>query len=269
MRALNLEGRRSQRYALRLSLLMLDLDAFKRLNDLHGHLFGDLVLQRVGHVLRRALRDADIPCRFGGEEFAVILPETDRLGAYAVAERVRQRVAQGFTEPVRGKTVRVGLSGGIAAYPEDGVEPAELLARADAALYIAKSQGKNRISLYHSERRGDIRYPAKPTTRCSLVHEDGVEPCKAQPLNLSRSGALLEIGRACPGEAHVQVRFGGRDAAGEPRQWTVAGRVVRVEAGPGALRRVAVAFDEPIADDCLLQHVRRGKALRVAQGGRA
>jgi diguanylate cyclase (GGDEF)-like protein len=132
VRALSLEVRRSRRYGLRMSLLMLDLDAFKLLNDRHGHLLGDLVLQRVGSILRRVVREADVPCRFGGEEFAVILPETDRLGAYAVAERIRRGVLRGFeTRPVAGAWVETSLSGGIASFPDDGADPAALIARAD------------------------------------------------------------------------------------------------------------------------------------------
>ncbi len=96
--AFEVEVRRSRRYVLPLSLVMLDLDSFKSINDLYGHPFGDLVLRAVGQVLRRAVRDSDLACRIGGEEFSVILPETDRLGAYAVAERIRQRVEQAFEE---------------------------------------------------------------------------------------------------------------------------------------------------------------------------
>jgi diguanylate cyclase (GGDEF)-like protein len=270
-RALALEVRRSHRYSLRLSLLMLDLDAFKRLNDRHGHLFGDLVLQRVGQELRRAVRDADTPCRHGGEEFTVILPETDRLGGYAVAERIRRRIRRSFAErPVGGKRVEVNLSGGIASYPVDGEDPPALIARADQALYLAKRLGKNRISLYHSERRQAIRYPAKTTAQARMKRRSGEATVETRPLNLSRGGALLDLDEEMRAEAPVQLTFGGRDASGRPRDWVTAARVVRVErrGASGERCRVAVAFDEPLPEECLFQQVQRSSALHAVQGGR-
>jgi diguanylate cyclase (GGDEF)-like protein len=270
-RALALEVRRSHRYSLRLSLLMLDLDAFKRLNDRHGHLFGDQVLQRVGRELRRAVRDADTPCRHGGEEFTVILPETDRLGAYAVAERIRQRIRHSFEQhAVDGKHVDVGLSGGIASYPVDGEDPPSLIARADQALYLAKRQGKNRISLFHSERRQSIRYPAKVATVARLRVPSGVEATDARPLNLSQGGVLLDLDHEPRPAAAVELTFVGRDAAGRPRDWVHAGRVVRAEpsASGGERWRVAVAFDRELCEECLFQQVQRTGALRAVQGGR-
>lgn len=270
-RALALEVRRSQRYSLRLSLLMLDLDAFKSLNDRHGHLFGDLVLQRVARVLRRAVRDADTPCRYGGEEFSVILPETDRLGSYAVAERIRTRIQSSFSEkPVRGKLIHVSLSGGIASYPVDGEDPPALIARADQALYVAKRCGRDRISLYHSERRGSIRYPAKGTARASLARRGG-PVADARPLNLSRGGALLDLDHELGTAQAVELTFDGRDAAGRPRSWVMPARVVRVERRGAAGRqvRVAVVFQDPLPDECLFQQVLRTRALRAAEGGGA
>ncbi len=271
-RALALEVRRSHRYSLRLSLLMLDLDAFKLLNDRHGHLFGDLVLQRVAQVFRRAVRDADTPCRYGGEEFSVILPETGRLGGYAVAERIRTRVQRSFSEkPVGGKLVKVSLSGGIASYPVDGEDPAALIARADQALYLAKRCGKDQISLYHSERRQAIRYPAKVTARASLTQVAAATVGKARPLNLSRGGALLDLDGELRQSAAVKLTFGGRDAAGRPRSWVMAARVVRVERRrtAGQPHRIAVAFQGLLPEECLYQQVHRTRALRAAEGGRA
>ena len=271
-RALALETRRGHRYSLRLSLLMLDVDGFKRLNDRHGHLFGDLVLQRVGHVLSRAVRDADSPCRYGGEEFTVILPETDRLGAYAVAERIRQRIRHSFTDkPVGGRRVEVSLSGGIASYPVDGEDPPALIARADQALYLAKRQGKNRISLYHSERRGAIRYPARAGSRVNLQALPCGTPTRVRPLNLSRQGALLDVGDDLHASAPVEMTFDGSDATGRPRSWVTVARVVRVDrpARGGRRGRVAVVFDEPLSEDCLFQQVQRNSTLPVVQAERA
>jgi diguanylate cyclase (GGDEF)-like protein len=256
---------------LHLSLLMLDLDGFKPLNDRHGHLFGDLVLKRVGRVLRRAVRDADTPCRYGGEEFAVILPETDRLGGYAVAERIRRRVRRSFAErAVGGQQVEVALSGGIASFPVDGEEPSALIARADQALYSAKRLGKDRVSLYHSERRQTIRYPVKPLICARLQSPPGAQARAARPLNLSRGGALLHLDDTLEPATPVELTFEGRDAAGRPRNWARSGRVVRVESRDGFVDgcRVAVAFDELLPEECLFQQVQRTSALRAVLGGR-
>lgn len=271
MSTLTLEVRRSRRYSLRMALLMLDLDGFKDINDLHGHLFGDLVLQRTARVIRRAVREADVPCRYGGEEFAVVLPETDRLGAFALAERVRQRVAQRFSEPIGGQVVSVRISGGISAYPEDGNDSGMLISRADEALYLSKSRGKDQISVYHSELRRDVRYPAKTATRIKLARPGDRAPSAVVALNLSRGGALLVCAETVLSGTSVSLRFDGRDPGGRPRSWLHAGRVLRVETGgwPAEGRRVAVAFDEPLPEDCLFQHVRRTKIVRVVQGARS
>ncbi len=272
MSALALEVRRSHRYSLRLSLLMIDLDEFKLLNDRHGHLFGDLVLQRLGQIMRRALRDADLPCRYGGEEFAVILPETDRLGAYAVAERIRQKTDQVFSEgPVAGKMVTVEFSAGIASLPEDGLDPATLIARADQALYQSKRNGKNRVSLYHSERRRAIRYPARASARIGLVTSDGAPILDARLIDLSLEGALLELEEGAPAAPEVELILHARSASGERQEWICAGRGVRLEKrgdAPGPFQ-LAVQFVEPLSQECLKQQITRARKLPEVLGGRA
>jgi len=126
---------------------MLDLDWFKEINDRLGHLTGDRFLQRVGDVVRDTMRAADIPCRWGGEEFCVLLPETDRDGAKAIAERIRVRTGE-MVMHLGELAVRTTISIGIACYPEDsGGNLAVLLDRADRALYAAKQAGRNRVLL--------------------------------------------------------------------------------------------------------------------------
>ena len=99
----------------------MDLDGFKQVNDLHGHLFGDLVLERLGALLRRSIRETDVACRYGGEEFGIVLPQTDRLGAFEVGERVRLLVESRFaTEELDGIRAGITLSAGVATFPDDG-----------------------------------------------------------------------------------------------------------------------------------------------------
>ena len=142
------EAARAQRFSHSLSLLMLDIDDFKKVNDTHGHLVGDDVLRRIGRILQAESRGIDEPARYGGEEFVVALPETGMQGAEELAERVRERIE---TEPVPlaegGEALRVTASLGVASIPDSASDVRSLIAAADAALYAAKRAGKNRVML--------------------------------------------------------------------------------------------------------------------------
>jgi len=127
----------------RFALILFDIDHFKAYNDEHGHLAGDAALGRLGEVLRRATRGDDFAFRYGGEEFLLLLPEVDLTGALAVGERVRLAAADGGRSGLPPFTI----SGGVALCdPSDGRDPEPLLRRADAALYLAKRAGRNRIA---------------------------------------------------------------------------------------------------------------------------
>ncbi|THF55590.1 diguanylate cyclase [Pseudothauera rhizosphaerae] len=123
------------------ALIMVDLDHFKRVNDTHGHAAGDAVLVHLAHLLRQALRREDIAGRLGGEEFAVLLPDTDPAGAAILAERLRAMLEESSIE-TGSATIRITMSAGLA--PLEGTGPA-ILERADAALYRAKNEGRNRV----------------------------------------------------------------------------------------------------------------------------
>jgi diguanylate cyclase (GGDEF)-like protein len=139
------EIKRARRYGKPLSLLMLDLDYFKRVNDTYGHLVGDMVLKEVGGIIKKSCRvDVDIPARYGGEEFVVLSPETPKQGAQVLAERIRSAVAE-FS--FAGQDINLTISGGIATFPEDASDYTELVERADTQLYQAKKEGRNRICL--------------------------------------------------------------------------------------------------------------------------
>ncbi|MNN12366.1 Response regulator PleD [compost metagenome] len=124
---------------------MLDVDHFKQFNDTHGHGGGDALLAAVGQLLSSRLRGEDIACRYGGEEFTVILPESDRASALRHAEELRIALSQ-MSVPFSGKTLPpITVSLGVATYPVDGVAGITLLRKADAALYRAKRSGRNRV----------------------------------------------------------------------------------------------------------------------------
>jgi two-component system cell cycle response regulator len=137
----------AQRYGRTVALVMLDLDHFKALNDSFGHPFGDQVLQVVGEVLHTSLRTTDAPCRYGGEEFALILTETDELGATVSAERIRQQIAQHAFRP-KDKHVEVTASLGVASsaiFDRKSLSVSTFVTAADDALYQAKHEGRNRV----------------------------------------------------------------------------------------------------------------------------
>ncbi|MBN1956646.1 MAG: diguanylate cyclase [Desulfuromonadales bacterium] len=136
--ALSHEIKRSQRYGLQFSLLFLDLDRFKAINDRHGHLAGSAALKEVGYLLRDCVRDVDTLFRFGGDEFAAILVETDGKTARIVAERIRRVIEGHAFLKDQGKSSYVTVTAGYATYPQDATEKERLLDLADRAMYAGK-----------------------------------------------------------------------------------------------------------------------------------
>ncbi|MGH3023346.1 MAG: diguanylate cyclase [Gaiellaceae bacterium] len=140
--ALEAEISRAERFGGGLALILADLDDFKQVNDRYGHQAGDDVLQTFAEILRETVREIDLPSRYGGEEFAVLLPQTDLEGAHRLAERLRRALASRPMTTQPGALVAVTASFGVAAFP-DSPTPASLFAAADDALYQAKHAGKN------------------------------------------------------------------------------------------------------------------------------
>ncbi|MEJ2589465.1 MAG: diguanylate cyclase [Deltaproteobacteria bacterium] len=146
MEALAQEMERTRRYHTPLAICMMDLDHFKEVNDQHGHAAGDAVLSKIGEFLKEGKRQSDIVCRYGGEEFLLILPNTERKGAIQLCERLRERVAEHHFE-LEGGTTRITISIGLSQYNENTDQSlGELLKRADNALYRAKEAGRNRVT---------------------------------------------------------------------------------------------------------------------------
>jgi diguanylate cyclase (GGDEF)-like protein len=143
--AVEREIARSARSGRGFCLLMMDLDELKQINDRLGHFFGDRVLRGVGEVIRASGRKIDTSARYGGDEFVVLLPETDPTGAYVLAEKIRLGVADLKVE-VSGSVLQPSVSIGVVSYPEDGATSDELMITADTSMYRSKRAGKNRVT---------------------------------------------------------------------------------------------------------------------------
>ncbi|MDD5745767.1 MAG: sensor domain-containing diguanylate cyclase [Candidatus Omnitrophica bacterium] len=149
---LNEEFKRAIRFNRPLSLLMIDMDFFKRFNDSFGHPAGDVLLQKISEILKNSCREVDLVARYGGEEFAIILPETHKEKAYASAERIRKATATtpfAYNESAPPEYVTVSI--GVASFPQDTSTPEDLISCADKALYAAKNFGRNRSCMFSKE----------------------------------------------------------------------------------------------------------------------
>ncbi len=138
------EFQRARRYQLPLSVMMVDIDEFKRVNDTHGHAIGDQVLQKVAERCRKELREVDVIGRYGGDEFVALLPETGLSAAGQVAERLRKNIAERTLDTKAGR-ITVTVSLGIALLDDGHLTPESLLDQADQALYAAKQNGRNQV----------------------------------------------------------------------------------------------------------------------------
>jgi diguanylate cyclase (GGDEF)-like protein len=143
------EIRRSDRMGRGFTMLMLDLDDLKPVNDTYGHQWGDRLLKAIADTIRQTVRFTDAAARYGGDEFVVLLPETDAAGGYVVGEKLRRDIAA-ITLHAADRNVRSSVSVGLVSYPDDGTTIEQLVAAADVAMYESKRRGKNRIVGYQT-----------------------------------------------------------------------------------------------------------------------
>jgi diguanylate cyclase (GGDEF)-like protein/putative nucleotidyltransferase with HDIG domain len=177
--ALSEELQRAQRFDRPMSLIMADLDLLRDINNSYGHLAGDAVLRGIADVFRSQLRHYDVPARFGGEEFSILLPETPPEQAMEIAERIRRAVAQRtFDVETSSEPIRATVSIGVAAFPKDGTDANELIHQADLAVYRAKLQGRNRVLGASSE---PLLVPTDRTARLIAVPEENDLPGSPAP----------------------------------------------------------------------------------------
>src|SRR4051794_37345525 len=168
--ALGEELSRAARFQRPMSLIMADLDLLRDINNTYGHLAGDAVLRGIAEIFRQQLRHYDVPARFGGEEFSILLPETPADQALEIAERIRRAVAAcQFEVETSEQPIRATVSIGVACYPKDGSDANELIHQADLAVYRAKLQGRNRVLSASSE---PLLVPADRSARLVAVPDE-------------------------------------------------------------------------------------------------
>ncbi|MFH1019719.1 MAG: diguanylate cyclase [Pseudomonadota bacterium] len=221
--ALNQEFIRAERHHRKLSVLFLDLDSFKEINDRHGHLTGDKMLQHVGRILTQNKRSVDIAARFGGDEFVMLLPDTDKKEALNLAERIRTEINKEIIV-VENKEVLLTVSGGIATYPDDALSGKGLFKCADNALYQAKHLGKNIVLLHEPEKRRSKRVDIMAPLTITQIDAEPFKLAPIQSKNLGCNGILLEssvpINRGSLLELEITL---------DDTKLTIQGEVVRME----------------------------------------
>jgi diguanylate cyclase (GGDEF)-like protein len=226
------ELRRCKRFGLVFSLLYLDIDNFRDLTERYGRAVSDIFLKEVAVLIKNKIRDIDIAARWSGEEFLVALPETERMGAYVVGERIRAAIEQHFRQREHaGKPVRLTVSGGIAEYPSDAGVGEQLIQIAAEALYQAKARGKNRVSVFFREKRDYIRFDTRrKQLRVQILEPDIDEPIERvlRTKNISRSGMLFDSEAAYPLGQQLELVCSNTNVQGG-EQIILHGRVVRVE----------------------------------------
>ena len=138
------EFERAQKFSLKLSFIMIDVDNFKKINDTYGHLVGDAVLKEIAKIIKQNIREIDSLARFGGEEFSLILPETDKMSAIVVGERIRSKVSQQIIKAFD-EMLSATISVGVSSFPQNTLYSDVLMETADKALYQAKISGRNKV----------------------------------------------------------------------------------------------------------------------------
>jgi diguanylate cyclase (GGDEF)-like protein len=212
------ELQRAKRYRHQLSLVMLDIDYFKKFNDTHGHQAGNVALQHLARVLDETVRETDIVARYGGEEFALILPETTKRLAHELASRVRANVE---ANPVRlgEHHHRITVSVGLATFPRDTCTWQGLVEVADKALYQSKQGGRNRVTVYAPETSVIFRYrPAEgeSVASCGVVASFNGWDVHADPMNAQEDGSFWVKVGLIPGTYEYKFVLNGEKWIADP-----------------------------------------------------
>lgn len=214
----------ANRHSSELSVLFIDVDDFKEVNDIYGHQAGDLVLKNVANILLEETRSSDVVARYGGEEFVILMPHTDHLNAFVLAERIRKRVADN-KQNLHGKKCHVTISGGLASFPFHSKTSHEIIKMSDSAMYRAKGAGKNNIALFRYDKRRFLRIALKTPVKIKSLGFNTSQIFSATSKDIGIGGILFEYDK--PLTIGVKLQLSIELNQGEPL--LLIGTVVRVE----------------------------------------
>jgi len=236
---LSREISRAKRHDSDLTLLFLDLDDFKQVNDTMGHMAGDEVLKKVASMIMQEKRSEDIAARYGGEEITILLPETSKAEGWLIGERIRQTVEESLII-YEGKNIKMTMSGGLASFPIDAGDGLTLLKNADKAMYRAKSFGKNNISFYSMDKRRNIRVDYNTSVEIQElgIHEKPVLTAKTKSLSIG--GILLESENPLEAGSKIQINI----SLDKENPLLVIGSVLRSEKTTSGSHEISVSFIE-------------------------
>jgi len=231
------EVSRAKRHDLSLTLLFIDLDDFKLVNDTLGHLAGDKVLKKVAHLIMAEKRSEDIAARYGGEEIALLLPETCKADGWLIGERIRRKVGE-IRIPYDNQSINITLSGGIASFPIDADDDLTLLKNADLAMYRAKSFGKNNISFFSMDKRKDIRMDYNFAVKIQELGMQAKPILSATTKSLSIGGILLESPERLETGSKIQIKL----ALDSEKPLLIIGTVIRSDKMESSNYETSIAF---------------------------
>lgn len=229
----------SRRYNTDLSILFLDIDNFKEINDNYGHITGDLALQDVAEVIRTTKRESDIAARYGGEEFVLLMPNTSCIDAVILAERIRERVEK-MEISTRDGTFCLTISGGLASFPLNSTNPKDLLFMADSALYLAKGSGKNAIAQFREEQRRYLRVKIRREVLVKKLGFAGDQVYSGFSRDIGLGGIMLENESQLPlgSMQEMSISMNGQ----EHDRLLLIGKVVRLEKRGDSLYDIGLSF---------------------------
>lgn len=263
---------RARRYKLDLSLVHLEIDDYGSAVERQGRSIGTLQLREVADVLRECLRGSDYAARVSSAAFVLLLTETDRMGAFFVAERIRQKVEEFYLrQRLNGRPFGLTVSAGVASFGEDAESAEDLADKAREAFYNARARGRSRVAVHYRERREYMRLALDSADlQITLVPEGAEAGPAASMKNISSGGVLFESDRAIDLGRTVQIRCRNRrDAA----QVVIPGRVVRIEkfeSDAGPRYEIGVLFDLMVEEQVegVVQFLERFISERAAEEGR-
>lgn len=215
----------AKRYQHDLTIIFLDIDNFKDINDTFGHMAGDEALKKIASAIEQEKRDSDIAARYGGEEFVLLLTYTNSVSAFIFAERLRKKI-ESLEFNYHDRLIKLTVSGGIASYPFHSQDPQKLLQMADNAVYLAKGAGKNRIAHFKEEKRRYLRVKIHQPILAKELDFHNSQTFSGISKDICVGGILFENNDPLPLGALIKVKVPVTD--GTPL--ILIGTVVRVEA---------------------------------------